>query len=666
MKLVAALRMQLYIIVGCLIISFSTIRAGEVLANDIVIHDVAVVDVIGMKVLSSQEIVIKDGKIVSVQDQPKPQSSGKTIIDGSSLIAIPGFINTHTHLWQHLAKGFHPSGNLQEWVKQIYKFAHYLERDELYNATLAATSEGLLSGITTVADFASVNFSDFSLEATCSALNETTMGGIVVYWNPSAFIPHRIKEKEIAALKDRYKKLNLWMGHGPLSFFAISSVYDAISIAKKLNLSMTEHTMENVQEQREFHARLKNYLDKYDTRLKLEVKSKLQEILGKGVPSNVDGVVWLQRLSQEILEYDKKRNRLTQEEKENLSKWIGKKSISPVPLLNYMGAFDNRYISIHSVWQTQSDMDIYKSNNVTISHNPESNMYLSSGIAPILKYKSNDILVSLATDGAASNDGINFFSAMRGLWNLQKIETLDTEISNKIDSWYVMQVATINGATAMGLEDRIGSVEKGKEADIALLSRERLKISPYVPGVNVIPLLVYSGTPSAVDTVISDGKIVVKDREIVYGKGVPELAMTLSNISNTVNKRHQKGKEWSETFDLSYDEIDSYWYRFRSVRKKDKIDITIRNKGAKDLNIYLAMSGEPFGGTASAMLSPETMKTFPSDPVPKFWEKEVTLKPDKSLQVKKNRGAYDYEISIPDILIKRVGRPEQVLFLIEK
>ena len=130
-------------------------------------------------------------------------------------------MNTHTHLWQHLAKGYYPNGNLQEWVR-IYRLAHYLEEEELYQATLAAAGEGLLSGITTVADFASVNFSDYSLDATGRALTDAAMGGALIYWNPCGFLPHPVKKKKIIGLQDRFPNLDFWMGHGPFSLFPLA------------------------------------------------------------------------------------------------------------------------------------------------------------------------------------------------------------------------------------------------------------------------------------------------------------------------------------------------------------------------------------------------------------------------------------------------------------
>lgn len=637
------------------------------IANDIVISGVDVVDVINEQILSHQEIVINNGQITAIHPQPAQATLAKQTIDGSQMVAIPGFINTHTHLWQHLAKGFYPNGNLQEWVR-IYRFAHYLQQSELLEVTRAAATEALLSGITTVADFTSVNFSDFATQTTCDALNQANMGGLITFWNPAAFIPAHVKAQSLLELQKNCQSIDIWMAHGPLSFYPISSIYDAVLLAKELGVSMTEHTMENVQEQRDFYASLDKYLKDYGHRLKVGLKSQLEQLHRLGPPSQVDGMVWMQRLARQMLEYDQGQNKLTSKEQQQLQQIIAPQNISPVPLLNAMGAFDRPYISIHSVWQTQSDMDIYRQKGVSVSHNPESNMYLSSGVSPILAYQKNAINISLATDGAASNDGINFFSAMRAMWNLQKIATLDTKISKRLNHWQVLQSATINGAKAMGLENNIGSLNVGKEADIVLVSKQRLKMSPYVKrSNNPIPLTIYSGTPLAIDTVISNGKITIKDQQTYTGPSVAQMARNLSKISDDVVQRYSSGKNWQEKFYLDPLTIKNNWYRYASVRKKDRLNIEIINTGSQAMPLYLAMSGSPFGGTAAAMLSQQTQSQFPLDPKHEFWEYGLQLAPQQKVRIKKAANGYDYLIELPDgKVIPRKGKPEQLLLLVDK
>ena len=634
-------------------------------AGDIVIRNVTVVDVVNAQIRPGQEIIVQNGKIQKIHAQPPQGTIGDRTIDGSALVALPGFVNTHTHLWQHLAKGFYPNGNLQEWVR-IYRYAHYLEAQELYDATLAAACEGLLSGITTVADFASVNFSEFSLDATARAITDASMGGALVYWNAAAFLPHEVKGRELKDLQLRFPQLDLWMGHGPFSFFPIPAVYDAISQAKTLQLPMTEHTMENVREQRDFYRNLSRYLLHYGQRLAPGIRDRLARLQSSGAPSKVDGVEWVKRLATEILANDQDRDLLSDKEKAMLGQWVTDPGISPVPLLESMGAFEGPYISVHSVWQTQRDMDIYKKYGVAVSHNPESNMYLSSGIAPILEYLKNDIPVTLATDGAASNDGINFFSAMRGMWNLQKLAVLDTAMSRRLTAWEVIRAATINGAKALGLEERTGSLDVGKEADITLLSRARLKMAPYVPQAeNVLPLIIYSATPEAVETVISDGTIVVENRYLTRSPPEVDLAARLSAISNRVNQRHNTGKTWRAKFQLNRAHLTPDWHRYRSVRKKDTLDLTFANSGKEPITIYLAFSGTPFGGNTAAMLSRATLAAYPLNRGEEFWDRNTVLEPGQELKVSKTKGSYKYTIEIPRKKLIRIGRPEQILVLVK-
>jgi hypothetical protein len=130
---------------------------------DLLIRDVTLVDVLNKQVVPHQTIGINNGHIISLANNPLAVES-KIVIDGSRYVALPGFINTHTHLWQHICKACYPKEKLQQWVR-VYRTIHYLNPDELYDVSLAASSEALLSGITTVSDYASLSFNDYGFEA---------------------------------------------------------------------------------------------------------------------------------------------------------------------------------------------------------------------------------------------------------------------------------------------------------------------------------------------------------------------------------------------------------------------------------------------------------------------------------------------------------------------
>ena len=119
------------------------------LAADVVIRNVTVCDVAAKTVTPAMEIVITGDRIERVQPQGDP-TPAPVVIDGTRLVAVPGFIDTHTHLWQHVGKSVAPDRQLQEWVKRVYGPSRYLTPDEVGLVASAAAAEALRSGITTV------------------------------------------------------------------------------------------------------------------------------------------------------------------------------------------------------------------------------------------------------------------------------------------------------------------------------------------------------------------------------------------------------------------------------------------------------------------------------------------------------------------------------------
>src|SRR6266545_2971896 len=133
-----------------------------------------------------------------------------------------------------------------------------------------------------------------------------------------------------------------------------------------------------------------------------------------------------------------------------------------VSYLESLGFLGSGVVAAHAVWVNDSDMALLKSLGVGVSHNPESNMKLASGIAPVKAYLAANVKIGLGTDGAASNNDLDMFGAMRAASFLAKIATSDpTAVSAKT----AVQMATIGGARVLGLEKQIGSLEPGKRAD---------------------------------------------------------------------------------------------------------------------------------------------------------------------------------------------------------
>src|SRR5205823_8868980 len=119
-------------------------------------------------------------------------------------------------------------------------------------------------------------------------------------------------------------------------------------------------------------------------------------------------------------------------------------------------------LAAHGVWVTDDDIRILKAHGVGVSHNPESNMKLASGIAPVVKYLKAGVPLGLGTDGAASNNDMDMFEAMRQAAFLAKLATRDP---TAVPAQTALDMATIGGARALGMTQDIGSLEAGKRAD---------------------------------------------------------------------------------------------------------------------------------------------------------------------------------------------------------
>ena len=163
----------------------------------------------------------------------------------------------------------------------------------------------------------------------------------------------------------------------------------------------------------------------------------------------------------------------------------------------------------HGIWVNAADITILRSHQVAVSHNPESNMKLASGIAPVPEYLAAGVTVGVGTDGAASNNDLDMFDAMRLTALLHKVKTGDPRV---IPASLALEMATIGGARALGLDKQIGSLETGKRADLAIVSMRAARLTPmYDP----ISHLIYASRGEDVRTVIVHGRVLMRERKML-------------------------------------------------------------------------------------------------------------------------------------------------------
>jgi len=217
----------------------------------------------------------------------------------------------------------------------------------------------------------------------------------------------------------------------------------------------------------------------------------------------------------------------TKEEVEEIEKRFGKR---PVQHLKDLGLLGSHLIVDHCVHINKSEIKLLAENDVCVVHNPESNMKLASGIAPIPEMIAKGITVGLGTDGCASNNNLDLFGEMDIAAKLHKVNNLDPTV---MDAQTLIKMATIDGAKVLGLETITGSLEVGKSADLIVIDTNKPHL---IPMYNPYSHLVYAASGHDVKHSIIDGRIVMEDRRL--------LTLDVEEIIERSKEKSKKVKEW--------------------------------------------------------------------------------------------------------------------------
>jgi 5-methylthioadenosine/S-adenosylhomocysteine deaminase len=182
---------------------------------------------------------------------------------------------------------------------------------------------------------------------------------------------------------------------------------------------------------------------------------------------------------------------------------------SPVDYLARIGLLSDKTIAAHVVHATDEEIGVLKRLNVGVVHNPQSNMKLASGVAPVPQYLRADVALGLGTDGAASNNDLSMWEEMDTAAKLHKVATGDPKVVTALEA---LEMATIRGARALHLEREIGSLEEGKRADLIVVDLDDLN---QVPLYNIYSQLVYATKAADVRTVVVEGRVLMRDRKLL-------------------------------------------------------------------------------------------------------------------------------------------------------
>ncbi|MGM0547955.1 MAG: amidohydrolase [Bacillota bacterium] len=220
------------------------------------------------------------------------------------------------------------------------------------------------------------------------------------------------------------------------------------------------------------------------------------------------GKDYLQKIKRAAQEHDLGVHIHLSESKKEVNDFLNKYQKSPVKYLDDFNFFDNHILAAHCVHLEPGDLEILKKKNIQVAHNPISNAKLANGIAPISDYLKNNINVSIGTDGVSSNNNLDMLEEAKMASYLQKIKYEDP---TAMDTQTILEILTINGATALNL-DNLALIKPGYKADLQLIDIK--KDSFFYPHHNNLSNLFYAAKASSVETVIVNGKIIMEDREL--------------------------------------------------------------------------------------------------------------------------------------------------------
>ncbi|MGH9953913.1 MAG: amidohydrolase family protein, partial [Nitrososphaeraceae archaeon] len=184
--------------------------------------------------------------------------------------------------------------------------------------------------------------------------------------------------------------------------------------------------------------------------------------------------------------------------------------MSTTEYLDSIKFLNQKLLTAHCVWLNDRDIRLLKQWNVKIAHNPTANMYLASGFAPIPKMLAEGLIIGLGTDDANDNDSVNIIKEMKTAALIHKASSHDASCITAND---VTEMATIQGAKALGMDGSIGSLEIGKKADVIILDMK----SPHLRPIHHLPsVLVYQAKGNEIETVIVNGRIIMEDRKLTW------------------------------------------------------------------------------------------------------------------------------------------------------
>lgn len=444
---------------------------------DSIIHAKHVVSVDDKNTIwDSAAIGIKNGvitRIASSKEALEWNTTGAEVSHHPDGIIMPGLINAHTHVPMSYFRGCGDDLELQAWLTtRIWPTeAAHLNAEFVGEATEFAIAEMILGGTTCFNDMY------FFAEETAKQVYKTGMRGVmgaVLIEFPSAYA----KDSGDYLCKGR-------------------TMIEQFKDMERVHFAVAPHSPYTVSD------------------------ASLKECYQLSKEYNIPFHIHLHETHSEVHDSENRN--------ETPFKHTSDKACRPLKNLLELGIVDHSFVAVHMTQLTDNEIAEYSNTKGSVVHCPRSNLKLASGMCPIHKLKEAGVNVALGTDGAGCNNSLDMFSEMKLASLLSKGVTGNAESMNAADS---IRMATINGAKALGLQDKLGSIEVGKYADVIVVDTSSVNMMPmYDPASN----LVYCCERGNVTNVWIHGKQVLKNRQLT--------TIDLSTVKNTCQKHFLKIQE---------------------------------------------------------------------------------------------------------------------------
>ena len=356
----------------------------------------------------TKDIYIEDGYFKKIGKIQASECPGATIIDAHNMLALPGFVDCHSHTYQTFIKGPLDDLVITEWLVRLFTFEEDMDDEDYYYATLLSCLSALRFGTTTINEMGGYSHMDATLKAFEDAGIRVTFGISTTDIPENDVTPLISVDDALKQSQEVYEKV-----HGRNNGLMRASVAPAGLPAVSEEMAVN----------------LKKF-------------------------ANERGLIYHTHLGEGKMET------------ENVAKAYG--TNGEAEALQKIGVLDKNTLLAHSIWLTDHEIDIIKETGAIPVHCPNTNMKISDGIPKIAQMLKKGIPVAMGCDGEASSGTKDMIREGKAGSYLQKAITLDPTV---MDAATTFKMMSINGARALGYED-LGEIKEGNQADLVLVNME--------------------------------------------------------------------------------------------------------------------------------------------------------------------------------------------------